>query len=134
MNKKTLLILALVLVATMALSVMSAAAKESVVGLTIKNRTDGVVFVSLLSSDKTAVYWLDVPAGEVMYFTVPRDVYTHSTVACGLSASGTVDITHVTTLSFTACDKTPPNPGERSIEKISLFDTPDKKDFNYQYD
>ena len=134
MNKKILIILALVLVATLAFSVMSAAAKESVVGLTIKNRTDGVVFVSLLSPDKSAVYWLDIPAGETMYFTVPRAVYSHTSVACGLTATGTVDITHLTTLSFTACDKTPPNAGERSIEKVSFYDTPGRRDFNYQYD
>lgn len=134
MNKKILIILALVLVATLALSVMSAAAKEKVVGLTIKNRSDQVVFVSLLSSDGTAVYWLEAPAGEEVYFTVPRDVYTHSTVACGLSATGTVDITHVTTLSFTACEKTPPNLGERSIEKVSLLDYPFRRDFHYHID
>ena len=134
MNKKTMLILALVLLAIMAFSVLPAAAKEGKVGLTIRNRTDGVVFVSLLSPDNSAVYWLDVPAGETMYFTVPRAVYTHTTVACGLTATGTVDITHLTTLSFTACGKTPPNPGERSIEKISLYDTPDRGDFNYRYD
>jgi hypothetical protein len=134
MKKKILIILALVIVASLVLSVLSAAAAEKKVGLTIKNRTDRKVFVSLLSPDETAVYWLDVPAGETMYFTVPSAVYTHTTVACGLTATGTVDVTHWTTLSFPACDKTPPNPGERSIEKISLYDTPDRGDFNYQYD
>lgn len=134
MKKKISLVLALVLLGTMVLGVFSASAASDLVGLTIKNRTDQVVWVSLLSPEKDAVYWLEVPAGETKKFTVPRAVYTHTTVACGKTATGTVDITHLTTLSFTACGKTPPNPGERSIEKVSLFDSPDRKDFNYQFD
>ena len=132
MKKKITIILALVLLGTLTIGVLSASAGSGLVGLTIKNRSDQVVFVSLLSPDNSAVYWLDVPAGETMYFTVPREIYTHTTVACGKTATGTVDITHLTTLSFTACGKTPPNPGERSIEKIHLYDTPDRGDFNYR--
>jgi hypothetical protein len=134
MNKKFILILALVLLVAMAISVFSVSAASDLVGLTIKNRTDGVVWVSLLSSDGASVYWLEVPAGETMDFTVPRDVYSHSTVACGKDATGTVDITHLTTLVFTQCDGKPPNPGERSIEKVHLYDSPDRGDFNYQFD
>ncbi len=134
MKKKFILILALALLAALAISVISASAADDLVGLTIKNKTDKVVWVSLLSSDGQSVFWLEVAAGEERDFTVPRDVYSHTTVACGDTATGTVDVTHLTTLIFTQCGGKPPNPGERSIEKIHIEDSPDRGDFNYQFD
>lgn len=134
MKKKTILILAIVLLAALAISVVSASAASDLVGLTIKNKTDGVVWVSLLSPDNVYVYWLEVPAGETNSYTVPRAVYSHITVACGKTATGSVDIRKLTTLVFTHCEGKPPNAGERSIEKIHLFDSPDRGDFNYQFD
>jgi hypothetical protein len=134
MKKKFILILALALLVALAISVLSASAASDLVGLTIKNKTDGVVWVSLLSSDKQSVFWLEVPSGKEKSYTVPRDVYSHTTVACGDTATGKVDITHLTTLIFTQCDGKPPNPGERSIEKIHIDDSPDRGDFNYQFD
>jgi len=134
MNKKFMLILALVLLAALAISVISASAASNLVGLTIKNKTDGVVWVSLLSSDKSSVFWLEIPAGETMSYTVPRDVYSHISVACGETATGSVDIRKLTTLVFTHCEGSPPNAGERSIEKVHFYDSPDRGDFNYQFD
>ena len=134
MKKKFLLILALVLLATLAISVISASASSDLVGLKIKNRTDKVVWVSLLSPDNVYVYWLEIPAGQTMNFTVPKAVYSHITVACGDTATGTVDLTQFTTLVFTKCEGSPPNPGERTIEKIHFFDSPDRGDFQYQFD
>ena len=134
MNKKFMLILALVLLAALAISVFSASAASDLVGLTIMNKTDGVVWVSLLSSDGQSVFWLEVPAGETKSYTVPRAVYSHITVACGETATGSVDIRKLTTLIFTHCEGKPPNAGERSIEKIHFYDSPDRGDFNYQFD
>ncbi|HUV28809.1 MAG TPA: hypothetical protein VMW34_15720 [Anaerolineales bacterium] len=134
MKKKFILILALALLVALAISVVSASAANDLVGLTIKNRTDGVVWVSLLSPDNVYVYWLEVPAGETMSYTVPRAVYSHSTVACGKTATGSVDIRKLTTLVFTHCEGKPPNAGERSIEKVHLVDSPDRRDFNYQFE
>jgi hypothetical protein len=134
MKKKFILILALVLLVALAISVISASAASDLVGLTIKNKTDGVVWVSLLSSDGSSVFWLEVPAGESMDFTVPRDVYSHNSVACGETAIGSVDIRKLTTLIFTHCEGKPPNAGERSIEKVHFYDSPDRGDFNYQFD
>jgi hypothetical protein len=134
MNKKTFLILAVVLLATLAISVASASAASDLVGLTIKNKTDSVVWVSLLSPDNIYVYWLEVPAGETMSYTVPREIYSHITVACGKTATGSVDIRKLTTLVFTHCDGSPPNAGERSIEKVHLYDSPDRGDFNYRFE
>jgi hypothetical protein len=134
MNKKMLLILVIALLAALAISVLSASAASDLVGLTIKNKTDSVVWVSLLSPDNIYVYWLEVPAGETTSYTVPREIYSHITVACGKTATGTVDIRKLTTLVFTHCDGSPPNAGERSIEKVHLYDSPDRGDFNYQFD
>jgi hypothetical protein len=134
MNKKTFLILAVVLLATLAISVASASAASDLVGLTIKNKTDSVVWVSLLSPDNIYVYWLEVSAGETMSYTVPREIYSHITVACGKTATGSVDIRKLTTLVFTHCDGSPPNAGERSIEKVHLYDSPDRGDFNYRFE
>ncbi len=133
MKKKFFLILALTLLAALAISVISASAASDLVGLTIKNKTDGVVWVSLLSSDGQTVFWLEVEAGKEQRFTVPRDVYSHNTVACGDTATGSVDIRTQTTLVFTQCDGKPPNPGERSIEKIHIDDSPDRGDFKFQF-
>ena len=133
MNKKTILILGLVLLVALAVSVISASAASDLVGLTIKNKTDGVVWLSLLSPDNVYVYWLEVPAGETKSYTVPRAVYSHTTVVCGKTATGSVDIRKLTTLVFTHCEGKPPNAGERSIEKIHLFDSPNRGDFNYQF-
>jgi hypothetical protein len=125
--------LLVILLASLAIGVLSAsAADEDLVGLTIKNRTDRYVFVSLLPPEGPTVYFLAVPAGETRDFTVPRAVYTHTTVACGLSAAGSFEINRFTTLVFTPCDRAPANPGEVSFEKIHLFDSPDRGDFTYQ--
>ena len=134
MSKKTVLILAIVILATLTIGVISVSAASDMTGLTIKNRTDSVVWVSLLSPDNVYVYWLEVPAGETMSYTVPRAIYSHITVACGETATGSVDIRKLTTLVFTHCDGKPPNAGERSIEKVHLYDSPDRVDFNYQFD
>ena len=134
MNKKFMLILALVLLAALAISVFSASAASDLVGLTIKNKTDGVVWLSLLAPDNSNVYWLEVPAGETKSYTVPRAVYSHITVACGETATGSVDIRKLTTLVFTHCEGKPPNAGERSIEKVHFYDSPDRGDFNYWFD
>ena len=134
MKKKFILILALALLVALAISVISASAASDLVGLTIKNKTDQVVWVSLLSSDGLSVYWLEVPAGDEERFTVPRDIYSHITVACGNTATGTLDATTLTTLVFTHCDGKAPNPGERSIEKVHIDDSPDRGDFKYKFD
>ena len=62
-----------------------------------------------------------------------RDVYSHNTVACGDTATGSVDVRTQTTLVFTQCEGKPPNPGERSIEKIHIDDSPDRGDFKFQF-
>jgi hypothetical protein len=55
-------------------------------------------------------------------------------VAYGKTATGTIDISHLTALVFTRCEGKPPNAGERSIEKYHFYNSPDRGDFNYQFD
>lgn len=105
----------------MVTGVLSASAKSDLVGLTINNKTDRVVWVSLLAPDNSYVYWLKVPAGETESYTVRRAVYTHTTVACGKTATGTVDITHPTTLVFTHCEGNPPHPRRALYRKNPLL-------------
>ena len=55
-------------------------------------------------------------------------------LSCGKTATGEVDIRTLTTLVFTKCDSPPPNAGERSIEKVFLYDSPARGDFQYRFD
>ena len=133
MKTKHFTLVALILLASLVFGVIAAsAAEEDLVRLTIRNRTDRFVFLSLLSPDGANIYFLAIPSEQELDFTVPRAVYSHTTVACGLTATGTVDITRVTNLVFTPCGRSPANSGEPSYEKIFLFDSPVKKDFYYQ--
>lgn len=137
MSKKIPFILFLVLVATLVLSVFAVAAAddEDLVGVTIINRTNGLVYVSLLPSENaTVVYFLDVLPGERGYFTVPRGSYSHTTYACGKTAYGNLDLSHQVTLAFTPCGSDPANSGERGIEKIRLDTYPFRSDFQYSLD
>lgn len=134
MNKKRVIILVLMLLATMIAGVSSAFAGSDSVGLTIRNRTDKVVWVSLLSSDRSSVYWLEAAAGETVKYSIPKDVYSHTSVACGETATGTLALEQQTKLVFTRCAETPSYAGERSIEKVHFYDSPDRRDFNYRFD
>jgi hypothetical protein len=134
MNKKRTIILVSILLVTMIAGVSSASAGSDSVGLTIRNRTNSVVWVSLLSSDGLSVYWLEAPAGETVIYSIPKDVYSHTSVACGETATGTLQLEQQTKLVFTRCGETPGYAGERSIEKVHFYDSPDRHDFNYRYD
>jgi hypothetical protein len=137
MSKKILFSISLVLVATLVLSVFAVAAAEDedLVAVTIINRTNGLVYVSLLPVENaTTVYFLDVLAGERQHFTVPRGSYSHTTYACGKTSYGNLDLGHQVTLVFTPCGSDPANSGERGIEKIRLDTYPFRSDFQYSLD
>ena len=133
MKTKHVTILVLVLLASLVIGVIAASAQEEdLIRLTIINRTDSSVFLSLLSPDGASVYFLATPAEQTREYTVPRSDYSHTTVACGLTATGTVDLNRFTTLVFTPCGRSPSNSGEPSWEKIFLYDSPSKSDFYCQ--
>ncbi len=135
MSKKILFVLFLVLVAALALSATAfAAEEEDLVGVTIINRTSGLVYVSLVPDPATVVYFLDVRTGERERFTVPRGRYSHTTYACGKTVYGKLDLSHQVTLVFTPCASDPANSGERGIEKIRLDSYPFRSDFQFSFD
>ncbi len=112
--------------------VVSAQEEPDFVRLEISNRSDQPVAISLIS--ETNVYYLPVSAESEKLFTVERGVYTHTTYACGLSASGTIDLTSQMKLVFTRCYGKAPNWGEPSLEKIHIDDSPNGKNWRYSFD
>ena len=134
-TKNLFFTIALVLMALLLLTSAVAAQEEAdLVRLTIDNRTDQTVALGLTGVEEGAAYYLVVGAGTERVFTVVRDEYTQTTVACGLSATGTVDITRQLFLNFTSCFGPPANQGEPGMEKIFLTESPTKTPWQFQYD
>lgn len=133
MSKKILFALIIMLIASLTLSAsVFAADEEPMVGVTIINRTNGLVYVSVVPEPATVVYFMAVKAGERERFTVPRGVYSHTTYACGKTVYGKLDLRQQVTLVFTPCGSDPANSGERGIEKIRLDTYPFRSDFNFK--
>lgn len=130
MLRKTMIALAIVFIFSLALAVFNVAAEEALAGVTVMNHSDQPVILGLTSD--TAFYNLVIPAGATRYFTVERLVYDQTTIACGLSGSGTIDLRNFTRLVFSKCGGAP-NAGEPSMEKIHLDDTPEGINWYYQY-
>jgi hypothetical protein len=133
MPKKILLALIMVLVVTLVFSASVLAAEEpDMVGVTIINRTNGLVYVSVVPDPATVVYFMAVITGDRERFTVPRGIYSHTTYACGKTVYGKLDLRQQVTLVFTPCGSDPANSGERGIEKIRLDTYPFRSDFNFK--
>src|SRR3990167_409689 len=96
--------------------------REPLVRVVILNGTNQSVVIFL--DGEKADYTLVAPPGVSRTYTVPREVYYHETLACGLKAVGTLDATTAVRLKFTACGGPAMNPGEPTQEKIHLFDAP----------
>ncbi len=123
-------LIALILVVT----AVAAQEELDLVRLTVDNRTDQAVALSLTGTDTGARYYLVIGAGDMRVFTVERDDYTHITLACGRTAEGTVDINRQLFLNFTSCYSPPPNQGTPGIEKIFIPESPTKTQWQYQFD
>lgn len=133
MKKTTVLLtIALALVFTFAAVIPAQAGPDDLARLTLKNKTDGVVYLQLMGPTAATYYYLTVPANEEITFTVERMFYDRQTFACGLVSQGVVDIPHDFKMTFVACDRQAPNQGEPSQEKISLFDSPTGQEWYYQ--
>jgi hypothetical protein len=131
MLKKTLLALSLVLLVALALAVFSVVAEEDLVPLTLINKTDQGVTVTLASGD--VYYYLYVPAGEERAFTVQRLTYTQNTWACGDTSTSSVPVKIQTRWVFTHCGGDAPNWGEPYMEKIHISDAPDGKHWRFRH-
>jgi hypothetical protein len=133
MKKRLPLVLILIFLTAffVGVGVVAAQDEETLVRLEIVNKSDQSAAMSLVSGN--IVYYLAVPAGEEAIFTVERAVYTHTTFACGLSATGSVDILTQLKLVFTSCYRSAPNWGEPGLEKISIDDSPNGINWRYAY-
>ena len=134
-TKRFFVTLMIALLAIFLLTSVAAAQEEAdLVRLTVDNRTDQTVALGLTGVEEGAAYYLVVGAGTERVFTVVRDDYTHTTLACGLTATGTVDINRQLFLNFTSCFGPPANQGEPGLEKIFLTESPTKTPWQFQYD
>lgn len=122
MNKKLIALVVFVLIAALSVVTIIAVAKTELAQFEIRNRTDQPVAISL-TKDNT-FYYLTVAPDSTKLFTVERLVYNHTTWACDKSTSGTLDITTRMHLTFTRCDRSAPNKGERGLEKVHIDDAP----------
>ena len=130
--KKTILVLAATLVLLAVAFLPALAAEEDgpdLVRLTMINDTDGTVTLTLANG---FVYYLAAPAGGTVVYTVERGVYDRMTMACGLTASGTLDLSGQLKLRFVPCYSEAPNEGEPGQEKVSLHDSPTGIMWRYQ--
>jgi hypothetical protein len=129
--KKTL-VLVLMLVAILFVGVIPALAAEHEDGLarlTVVNNTDGKVFLQL---NGTHAYFLTVGAGSTAEYTLEREEFERQTWACGAYGKGTLDMSTQVKLVFTPCGVKAPNAGEPTMEKVSLFDSPEGIAWRYQ--
>jgi hypothetical protein len=97
MNKKLIAIAVFVLIVALSIATIIAVAKTELVRFEVKNKK---------------------------VFTVERLVYNQTTWSCGLTVSGSIDITTYMHLTFTRCDREAPNKGERGMEKVHIDDAP----------
>jgi hypothetical protein len=69
-------------------------------------------------------------------FTLPPQVFSHTTWACGRSTSGNLNMNGNVRLVFTRCGDFARSKGEPTQEKIHIYDSPGEtihwKYFNYQ--
>lgn len=122
MNRKLLVISMVVLLIILSVATIIAVAKTDLARFEVINKTNLPVSISLLNEN--TFYYLTVPAGDTKIFTVERLVYDQTIWSCGLSASGTVDLTTYVKLTFTHCDGDAPNNGEPGMEKVHIDDAP----------
>ncbi len=122
MNKKLIAIAVFVLIVALSIATIIAVAKTELVRFEVKNKTDLPASISLTSGD--IFYYLTVAPNTTKVFTVERLVYNQTTWSCGLTVSGSIDITTYMHLTFTRCDRKAPNKGERGMEKVHIDDAP----------
>ncbi|MEJ2263879.1 MAG: hypothetical protein P8X95_10570 [Anaerolineales bacterium] len=129
MNRTRVLILVIALVAALII-VTAVSAASKLARLTIINRTDQNVALSLIGSSGT--FYLPVAPGTTRVFTLEREVYKHTTFACGKSETGTVDMSTQLRLVFPSCYGDTNN-GAPTLEKVKLNGGDRGKAYRYQF-
>ena len=99
----------LVLVALVASVIGTGAADVfKLVRLDIINKSGDTVYIKLEGELTDAYYYLTIPDGEAMSFTVETDLYKRTTWACGgTKNTGRLEMTSQVRLVFTECDVIP---------------------------
>lgn len=104
--KKLNLLIVLALVVS---AILMAATPVKLVRLNIINNSGGTIYMKLTGENTDAFYYLTVPDGEDMTFTVLTDKYARETWGCdGLKSSGDLFVTGNLKLRFTDCNFGPP--------------------------
>ncbi len=135
MTKKSMygVLLALLIALTVMTSgVLAQEEAPDLVRLTVDNRTDETLAISL--SAEGLFFYLPVDPESTRVFTVPRGDYSHTTYACSKSVSGTMDLSRQLELIFPSCFEAPANQGEPSIEKIYLSNDAPNSKWQFQID
>lgn len=103
------------------------------VPLTISNNTPLPVLL-WLSGERSPRYAFSVaPRGEVTIRILEAERYSHTTVACGQTAFGTLSAFKGLYLRFTPCYSPAPNAGETHRLKVHFFDQPENPQAAYRY-
>jgi hypothetical protein len=92
-------------------------AKTQLTRLEIINRTDQNVAISVIG--ESGAFYLPVAPGTTRVFTLEREVYQHTTFACGTSQTGSVDLATQLRLVFPTCYGER-NQGAPTLEKVQL--------------
>ena len=131
MNKKMLTIGLIAVLVVLFVATIAVVAKTDLARFEIRNRTDQPVSISLTSGD--TFYYLTVAADTTKIFTVERLVYNQTVWSCDKSDSGTIDLKTYMKLTFTQCNRSAPNKGERGMEKVHIDDAPYGVENRFEY-
>ena len=126
--------LALVITMVVLLAVILVAANSFPATLTVINKTDGNVIISL----EYPYSFLVVKPESTHKFTIARDTYVSTVTACGETASGTMNLNHNLKLNFTPCaawgnTSAPKYLGEPTMEKPNWNRSPGVDDWRFDY-
>jgi hypothetical protein len=132
MNKKMLTIGLIAVLVVLSVATIAVIAKTDLARFEIRNRTDQPVAISLTNGN--TFYYLTVAADTTKIFTVERLVYNHTVWACDKSDSGSLDLKTYMKLTFTRCDRSAPNKGERGMEKVHIDDAPYGVENRFEYE
>lgn len=123
-----------VLTGLLVLAVFIVAANPFPATLTVNNKSDGNVIISM----EYPYSFLVVGPNTTKKFTIERAVYNGQVTACGKTKSGTMDMEHNLKLTFTPCaawgnKNAPKFLGEPTMEKPNWNRSPSSTDWRFQY-
>ncbi len=127
---KKINMLALMLIIVVSVLALAAAPfdKGALARLEVINKTNQPVYIMLRGCDAQGFekfFYLTTEPKTTKTFTVDRLEYRRTTWSCGWKRTGYLDMTSNVRLVFTSCYKNfAPNPGEPTLEKVHLKDTP----------